>query len=77
MSDFKTLEFSQHIFEKSSIINFHKNLSSTNRVVPCGQAYGQTDITNLTEGHLICTSRPEDGRNAAETCSQEPLSFSA
>jgi len=27
-------------------------------------------------GHLICTSWPEDGRNTAETCSQEPLSSS-
>jgi len=27
-------------------------------------------------GHFICTSWPQDGRNAAETCSQEPLSCS-
>jgi len=29
------IEFSRQIFEKSSNIQFHKNLSSGNRVVPC------------------------------------------
>jgi len=43
LSDFKTFEFSQNIFEKFSITSFHKNPSNANRVVPCGQ----TDITKL------------------------------
>ena len=35
------LEFSRQIFEKSSNIKFHENLSSGSRVVPCGQTDGQ------------------------------------
>jgi len=31
------LEFSRQIFEKSTIIKFHKNPSSGSRVVPCGR----------------------------------------
>jgi len=31
------LEFSRQIFEKYSNINFHENLSSRRRVVPCGR----------------------------------------
>jgi len=37
------IEFSQQIFEKFSNINFHKNLSSGIRVIPCGQTDGRTD----------------------------------
>jgi len=37
------LEVSRHIFEKYSIIKFHKNPSSGSRIVPCGQ----TDMMKL------------------------------
>jgi hypothetical protein len=37
------LEFSGQIFEKFSNFKFHKNPSSWNRVVPCGQTDGRTD----------------------------------
>jgi hypothetical protein len=37
------LEFSRQIFEKYSNVEFHENLSSGSRVVPCGQ----TDMTKL------------------------------
>jgi hypothetical protein len=37
------LEFSQHIFEKSSNIEFHENPSNGSRVVPCGQTDGLAD----------------------------------
>jgi len=37
LSDFKEIEFSQQILEKSSNIKF-----SGSRVVPCGRADGQT-----------------------------------
>ena len=39
------LEFSRHIFKKSSNIKFHENYSGGSRVVPCGQMDGQADIT--------------------------------
>ena len=35
------------LFEKSSNIKFHENLSSGNRVVPCRQTDGQTNMTKL------------------------------
>ena len=34
---FKKLELSQRIFKKYSNVNFHENLSSGSRVVPCRQ----------------------------------------
>jgi hypothetical protein len=37
------LEFSQHILDNSSNVKFHGNSSSGSRVVPCGEAGGQTD----------------------------------
>ena len=39
-----TLEFSRHIFEKLSNIEFHETPSRGSRVVPCGR----TDNTTLT-----------------------------
>ena len=39
------LEFSLHIFIKSSNIKFHENYSGGSRVVPCEQMDGQTDVT--------------------------------
>jgi hypothetical protein len=38
------LEFSTHIFEQSSNINFHENPSSGNQVIP----RGRTDMKKLT-----------------------------
>ena len=45
------LEFSRHIFEKSSNIEFHENLSSGSWVVPCGQTDWRAD------GHDEANSR--------------------
>jgi hypothetical protein len=40
------LEFSIHIFEKSSNVKFHENPSSGSQVVPCGRMDEQTDRHN-------------------------------
>jgi len=37
------LEFSRQIFEKSTNIKFHENLTSGSRV-PCGRTHGRTDM---------------------------------
>jgi hypothetical protein len=37
------LEYSKQIYEKNSGINYRENPSSGSRIVPCGQAKGQTD----------------------------------
>ena len=42
------LEFSRQIFVKRWNIEFHENLSTGSRVVPCGRTDGQTDMTELT-----------------------------
>jgi hypothetical protein len=41
------LEFSQQIFEKYKYIKFHENLSSGERVVPCGETDRRTGMTKL------------------------------
>jgi hypothetical protein len=41
------LDFSWQIFEKSSTLKFNENLTSGNRVAPCEQTDGRTDITKL------------------------------
>ena len=43
----RNLNFFRHIFEISSNIKFHENLSIWSRVVPCGQTDGETDLTKL------------------------------
>jgi hypothetical protein len=48
LSDFHETVFSRESFEKYSSIKFHENRSSLNRVVPCSQLDGQTDMTKLT-----------------------------
>jgi len=40
-------KISRYIFEKYSNTKFHSNPSSRSRVVPCGRAAAQTDITKL------------------------------
>jgi hypothetical protein len=54
------LEFSGHIFEKSSNIKFHKNPSSGSRVVPCGQTDGQTDVTKVIVAFRSCANAPKN-----------------
>ena len=44
------LEFSRQIFEKSSNIKFHENLSIGSRVVPCGPTDDQTDRRDEANG---------------------------
>ena len=44
----KKIKFSPHMFERYSNINFRENPSSRNRVVPCRQNYGQTDMMKVT-----------------------------
>jgi len=39
-----------------SNINFHKNPSSGNRVVPCGPMDGPSDMTKLTTATILKTS---------------------
>ena len=40
------LEFSRHIFEKSSSIKFHQNPASGSRVVPCGRKDGHDEANS-------------------------------
>jgi len=37
------VEFSKRVFQKYTDINFHANLQSGRRVVPCRRTDGQTD----------------------------------
>jgi hypothetical protein len=41
------LEFSGNISEKYSNIQFHENLYSGSRVIPCGRTDGHTDMTKI------------------------------
>jgi hypothetical protein len=41
------VKFSGHIFEKLSYFKLHENRTSRSRVVPCGRAGRQTDMTRL------------------------------
>jgi len=49
------LEFSRHIFEKSSNIQFHKHPFSGNRVVPCRRKDRQ--VGNQTDKYDEAKSR--------------------
>jgi len=46
------LEISQRIFEKSSNIKFHENLSSGSRVVSSRQTDGRTDGHEESNSHF-------------------------
>jgi hypothetical protein len=48
LSYLTNLEFSRQIFEKSSNIKSHENISSGSRVVACLTTDGRTDMTKLT-----------------------------
>ena len=50
-------EFSGQIFEKHSNIQFHENLSSGSRVVPCGL----TDMTKLMVAFPNSANAPKNG----------------
>jgi len=39
-------EFSEQIFEQSSNIKFHENLSSGSRIVPCGETDGHDEANS-------------------------------
>ena len=49
------LAISVQVFEKSSNIKFHENLSSGSRVLPCGQTDRQTDGRQTDMMNLIVT----------------------
>ena len=52
-------EFSQQIFQKYSNIECHENLSSVNRVVPCGRTDRRKDMTKLIVAFHNFASAPE------------------
>jgi len=54
------LESSEQIFEKYSNVNFHENPSSGNRVVPCGQMDGRTDMTKLIAAFRNFANAPKN-----------------
>jgi len=54
------LEFSQQIFEKFSNIMFHEYPLIGNRVVPCGQREGRTDMTKLEVPFCSCANSPTE-----------------
>jgi hypothetical protein len=60
LSDFDETEFSRQIFEKSSNIKFHENLSSGSRVVPCGQ----TEMTKLIVALRSFANAPKKRKGA-------------
>ena len=43
----RKLEFSRHVFEKYSNMNFYENPSSESQVAPCGLTDRQTHVTKL------------------------------
>jgi hypothetical protein len=49
LSDLNRREFSRQIFQESSNMKFHENLSSESRVVPCGR----TDRHNKSNGRFM------------------------
>ena len=55
------LEFSRHIFEKSSNIQFHENPSSGSRVVLCGPKDRRTDMTKLIVVFRNFANAPKTG----------------
>jgi len=49
-----TFEFSQHIFEKYSNIQFHENPSSGSPVTPCGQTDRHDEASSLFSQFYEC-----------------------
>ena len=77
LSDINEIEFSLRIFEKSSNIKFHENVSSGSRVVPCGRkdswTGGQTDMTKLIFAFCKIANTPKSEADVAvifRTCIQ-------
>jgi hypothetical protein len=54
------LEFSQQIFEKSSNIKFHENMSSGSRVVPCRRTDGYTGMMKLIVAFRSFAKKPKN-----------------
>jgi hypothetical protein len=54
------VEFSQQIFEQSSNIKFHENLSSGSRGVPCGRTGRHTDMTKLIVAFRNIANAPKN-----------------
>jgi len=54
------LELIQQIFEKYSNIKFHEDSSRGNRIVPCGETDGRTDMTKLMVAFGNFTKAPKD-----------------
>jgi hypothetical protein len=54
------LQFSRHIYEKYSNIEFYENMSSGGRVVACGRTDRLTDMTKLIVGYRSFTKAPKN-----------------
>jgi len=61
------LEFSRQIFEKSTNIKFHQNLSSGISVVPCGR----TDMTKLIAAFCHFSNTPKYSRSTTVNTKHE------
>ena len=61
------LEFSWQIFEESSNVKFNENLSSGSRVITCGLAGGQTDLTKLVVAFRNFANAPRKNTKNSET----------
>jgi hypothetical protein len=59
LSDFSENQLSQHIFEKSPNLKFHKNPSSGSQVVP----FERTDMTKLIVAFRSIVNTPKNRHN--------------
>jgi hypothetical protein len=66
------LEFSRHIFEEYSYIQFHKNPFRVNRVVPCQQTDVRTDRHDV--GNSFFSQLIKRAQKATKTFEQVSLS---
>jgi hypothetical protein len=65
------LELSGRIVEKFSYIKFHEIPSSGNRVVPCGETDGQTDMTKLIVAFCKFANAPKNPDKTLQITSRD------
>jgi len=70
LSDLTKLELSRQIFEKYPNIKFHKNLSSSSRVVPCGRTEGLIDMNKLIVAFRNFATQPKNSTIISRPLSQ-------